>query len=739
MSVADEIKARIDIVDYIQKYVPLKRAGKTWKACCPWHQEKTPSFSVDPDRQSFRCFGACATGGDVIGFAMRHHGWSFGEALQELGKLAGIEVEKQSPEQRQNSERLDMLRGLMSTAAEEYHNALVSANTNVEGQADVLRYTREKRGFSDATITAFKIGYAPPGWTHMLDHLKTLGYSEADVIEVGLAVKNEDSGRVYDRFRNRLMIPIRDERGRVIGFGARALSAEDNPKYLNSPQTPLFDKSRTLFGLDTAKTSIRETEVAVIVEGYMDGIQAHQAGFKNVVAQMGTAMTETQLRLLTRSAKRIILALDSDAAGQSATRRSLETARTTLQADFGGRLSVDIRVLQIPGAKDPDDLIRETPERWADLVANALPVADFVIDMEVATLPPNSSIVEREAVARSLLPLLSASENMLYTRDNIQKLARRTLIREEDLYKWAQLLSWEENKRKKATPSTTNSKSSHQSSAHKSVEIQKAPTFEPSYGEPPDVPPTDYDAIEPPADVYTGDEPYPPDDLVFAKPATPPTVQGSYKVAIAQPNRRIAPLEEATVEVVVLRGLFRQPMAYYMVNRKLRELANDDRTMIDGPLGDCCADDFTHVDARALMQAFQASLEQDELDPLDYLRLQADISLQPQLDVILADDITGMRKRVRESHTADLERIYSHNRRVLEGAESTEAIVSQALELRARRVKREREELVFLQMDAQANDDEDAMMRYGQLIFLFNKAQQLLDKNLQKFKSSVRE
>ena len=191
--------------------------------------------------------------------------------------------------------------------------------------------------------------------------------------------------------------------------------------------------------------------------------------------------------------------------------------------------------------------------------------------------------------------------------------------------------------------------------------------------------------------------------------------------------------------MIVLRGLFRQPMAYYMVNRKLREMANEDRTLLEGPLADCCADDFTHVDARALMQAFQVALEQDELDPLDYLRLQADISLQPQLDAILADDITGMRKRVRDSHVADLERIYSHNRRVLEGADSTDAVVMQALELRARRLKRQREEMVFLQMDAQTGDDEDAMLRYGQLIFLFNKAQQVLDKNLQKYKNFVRE
>ena len=230
-----------------------------------------------------------------------------------------------------------------------------------------------------------------------------------------MAVKNE-AGRVYDRFRNRLMIPIRDDRGRVVGFGARALDPEDNPKYLNSPQTALFDKSHTLFGLDTGKTAIRDSETVVIVEGYMDAIQAQQAGFKNVVAQMGTALTETQLKLVTRFAKKIILSLDSDAAGQSATMRSLETARATLQADYSGRLSVDMRVLQIPGAKDPDDLIRETPERWTELVANALPVADYVIEVEMATLPPNASVQEREAVARRLLPILLASENNLYNQ-----------------------------------------------------------------------------------------------------------------------------------------------------------------------------------------------------------------------------------------------------------------------------------------------------------------------------------
>src|SRR5690606_4399168 len=258
-----------------------------------------------------------------------------------------------------------------------------------------------------------------------------------DLVNAGVAIRNEQ-GQVYDRFRNRLMIPIRDERGRVVGFGARALAAEDNPKYLNSPQSPVFDKSRLLFGLDFAARTIRDTETVVIVEGYLDAIQAHQAGYTNVVAQMGTALTDTQLRLVApRWAKKIVLALDSDAAGQTATRRSLEVAREALQADYAGRLAVDIRILALPGAKDPDDLIREAPEQWQSLVDQAMPVADFVIGMEMETLPQNASVQEREAVAKRLLPLLIASESDLYKKDNLQKLAMKKRIAERELLAWA--------------------------------------------------------------------------------------------------------------------------------------------------------------------------------------------------------------------------------------------------------------------------------------------------------------
>ncbi len=688
MSAADEIKARLDVVDYIQRYVPLKRAGRSYKACCPFHAEKTPSFVVNPDRQSWRCFGQCAAGGDVISFAMRYHGWSFNEAVQELGRMVGVEVRPQTPEQRQESDRLDVLRGLMHTAADAYHRALF--DLNVTGQAAVLRYAREKRGFADETLNQFKVGYAPPGWTNMLDHLKMLGYTEEQVIEVGLAVRNDETGRVYDRFRNRLMIPIRDERGRVIGFGARALDPDDNPKYLNSPQTPLFDKSKTLFGLDAARTPIREQGTAVIVEGYMDAIQAHQAGFKNVVAQMGTAMTETQLRLLTRSstaAKRIILALDADAAGQSATRRSLETARQTLQSDWAGRLSVDIRVLQIPGAKDPDDLIRESPERWSELVKAALPVAQYVIDMETAELPPNASVQQREAVARSLLPILAASEDNLYRQDNLQKLALRLRIPERDLLAWAE----------------------EQARINRTKRSQTA------------APRREVSAPPPPPD-------FPPDELLAEAPIPP---------APARPTP--VPSGDMALEIECLRMLFREPMGYYVVNRRLRELARDDEFLIRGPLADWCDEDFSQPETRAVMGLFTAGMQQDDEDFMDFVQRQAGISLKPHLDVILADDFSRLQNRFGEGVRADLTSIWTHNRRIIEAADPVAILIEKALRLRIKRLQREREELCFLQIDSQQNGDIEAERHFQDQILLSIRAKGLIEAELQKQLAALRE
>lgn len=652
MSVVDEIKSRLDIVQYISRTVPLKRAGRTFKACCPFHGEKTPSFVVDPGRQSWRCFGACSTGGDVVSFAMRQHGWTFTEALAELGKLTGVEVRPRSQEQQARDEQADRLRGLMKAAADFYHERL--HNTNDPEAVNTLAYARQKRGLTDDTIARFQIGYAPPGWRNALDLFTPLGYSEDDLIACGLAIKN-DNGRVYDRFRNRLMIPIRDERGRTVGFGARALAAEDNPKYLNSPQTALFDKSRLLFALDLAGGAIRESETVVVVEGYLDAIQAHQAGYSNVVAQMGTALTETQLKLVApRWAKKIIMALDSDAAGQNATRRSLEVARETLQADYGGKLSVDIRILTVPGAKDPDDLIREHPDQWQGLVENAVPVADYVIAMETAHLPPKASLQEREAVARALLPILNASESDLYKKDNLQKLAMKLRIAERDLLAWA-----------------------NEQTALTRLKVQRAPLA-------PDMP-------DVPEDLYGA----PPDEI----DSTP-----GEGVAPALPARVARPTENG-LERDCIRMLLREPELLYPINRKLREMANGDTALLNDPLNDLCLDDFSHPEYRALASLFSESFEQDEHDCLTFVRNRLEGDLIATFENILREDLEHLRPKLRHGLSVDLQSVTHAVQLATAPPDPVAEALTRALRLRLQRLQRERQELVFLQMDDEEKEE----------------------------------
>ncbi len=653
MSVADEIKSKLDIVQYIQRYVPLKKAGRTWKACCPFHSEKTPSFVVNENNQSWRCFGACAEGGDIFNFAMKYNGWTFPEALDELGKLAGVEVRQQTPEQRQHYEELDRLRGLLKSTADYFHDQLFDPNN--PAAIATLNYARNKRGLSDDTLRRFQIGFAPPGWQNAVDLLTGLGYSEADLLATGIASRNEDSGRVYDRFRNRLMIPIRDERGRVVGFGARALAPDDNPKYLNSPQSDLFDKSHLLFALDMAKQSIRDASTAVIVEGYLDAIQAHQAGYTNVVAQMGTALTEAQLKLLApRLADHIILSLDSDAAGQSATRRSLEVARQTLEADYAGRLSVDIRVLVVPGAKDPDDLIREQPGQWADLVKDALPVADYVIDSEMAALPEKASVQERESVARRLLPILLASENDLYKNDNLQKLALRLHIAERDLLMWA--------------------------AEQQKINAAKAP--------------------RPPRQIAAPEPPELPD---FEPDYEPPSEDELPDFDSPRPVRRMEQanvnLHEAALEAYCLRVLFLNPPLIYDVNRKFRELAGDQAALADGALGDLSPDDFTRTSYRLLMDIFLRAIGQDEQDVSDFFQSALTPDLMDELAILLADEWEDLRPRLRHGLSADLMIVIKQAERFSGAVDMSAELVEKALRLRVQRLQRERQEMVYLEMD----------------------------------------
>jgi len=676
MSVVDDIKSRLDIVEYISRTVPLKRAGRSYKACCPFHSERTPSFVVDPNRQTWRCFGACSTGGDVFSFAMRQNGWTFAEALQELGKLTGVEVRPRSPEQQARDEAMDRLRGLVKAAAEFYHERLLDSRD--PEAVRTLDYARQKRGLTDETIQRFMIGYAPPGWNTALSAFTALGYDEEDLVTTGLAIRN-DAGRVYDRFRNRLMIPIRDERGRTVGFGARALAADDNPKYLNSPQTTLFDKSHLLFGLDLAGPVIRQQETVVIVEGYLDVIQAHQAGYTNVVAQMGTALTETQLKLVApRWATKIILALDSDAAGQSATRRSLEVARETLQADYGGRLSVDIRILTVPGAKDPDDLIREHPEQWETLIAKAEPVADYVIAMETAELSPQASLQERAALARRVLPLLLASESNLYRKDNLQKLALKLHIAESDLLAWAS-----EQQAIDALNTRRREETRH----------------------------------EPPPELA----PFSPDDADWM-PADDPYADSSPATSFARAGRS----PENALERDCLRLLLYQPDLIFDINRKFRELAQNDQALLAGPLNALNLDDFSRTEYRALAGVLNEALDQDELEILAYMRSQLDGDLWRELEEIIAGDLELLRPRLRHGLSNDLETVVQAAQRTYGVPNPIMQATEKALRLRRQRLLRERQELQYLQMDA-AEFETEVEENYDSYIMLSTTAQRLID------------
>ncbi len=674
MSVTDEIKSRIDIVSYIQRYVPdLKKAGRNHKACCPFHTEKTPSFVVNPARQTWRCFGACAEGGDIFSFAQKLHGWDFKEALRELASEAGLQLRQQSAEEKNRTERLEHLRGIAASAAELFQRELYRP-----AGASTQAYLREQRGLAAETVRRFQLGYAPRSWDFMLKFLRELGHNDEDIIEVGLAVRNEQ-GKIYDRFRHRLIFPIHDDRGRTVGFGGRALDANDSAKYINSPQSAIFDKSRLLYGLDKGKGSIRERGLAVIVEGYMDVIQAHQAGYANVIAQMGTAMTEAQLRLVApRFASRVLLALDADAAGQNAARRSLEVAREALAKDYAGKLAVDIGVLSIPAGQDPDDFLREKPDGWEALVEGAQGVADFVIAMETADLPADAGLQARQTLAKTIFPILQASENNVYRQENIQKLARRLRVGERDMLAWMQAANNATRPRKPAT------RPSHPDSA-----------------------------IPPP---YWDEE---------AFEETPQDFDPSLAEERELPEGYAAKTVNRAAEAYCLSALLKNPNMFFLVNRKLRELAGEDEAMLSGPLRELGADDFTQSQYRALMSHFQAALTQDDQEPLEYLGDAVEDDLRADYLALLLDEPEKMSRRIRGNFQVDLNDIV---KRGLRGAgarmNSEDELVCRALQLRLERLENERIELQYLQEEAQAlgSGDDAQSERINQNIMLSMRA-----------------
>jgi DNA primase len=434
MSVVDEVKERLDIVDVISAYVPLKKAGRNFKGLCPFHAEKTPSFIVFPDTQSWHCFGACGTGGDVFSFVMKRENMEFGEALRLLAKRAGVELAPRGPAETAEEKRKERLREINAAAAQYFHNLLLQSKEGTKAREYLT-----KREIAPETVNAFQLGYALDAWEALKGHLVGRGYEVTDILAAGLIIEREGGG-YYDRFRGRLIFPIRDMRGQVIGFGGRVLD-DGLPKYLNSPQTPLFDKSGVLYGIDLAKGAIRRENTAVIVEGYMDVLMAHQNGIANVVASMGTALTEAQLRLLKRLTKKFTLALDADAAGDQATLRGLAVARESLDRQivpvptprglisYEGRLDAEIRIITLPEGKDPDEVIRENPDRWNELVQAALPVVDYYFEALTSDLDLTSAKGKSEAVRR-LLPIIQEIIDSTEQTHYVQKLSR--LVREDE-------------------------------------------------------------------------------------------------------------------------------------------------------------------------------------------------------------------------------------------------------------------------------------------------------------------
>lgn len=429
MGVIDEIKERLDIVELIGAYVPFQRAGRYYRALCPFHTEKTPSFYVFPDSQRWHCFGACGEGGDIFTFVMKREGWDFSTALEELARRAGVELRPRTPEQVQAEEEKARLQAAVAEAARYYHHLLLHAP-----EAARAREYLARRCLLAETIARFQLGYSLPAREALRTYLTSRGFTPSELVRAGLLVERED-GTTHDRFRDRLMIPIRYPQGETVGFGARTLGADGVPKYINSPQTPLFDKSRLLFGLDMARDAIRQEGFVVVVEGYMDVMQAHQAGFRNVVAQMGTALTESQVRLLKRYTNRFILALDPDAAGVQATLRGLEVARETLDREltpvfnprglvgFERRLGAEIRVLTLPSGHDPDDLIRQDPARWHLLVQESLPVVEFFLQC-LLSQTDREDAKGRARIVEAMLPLLRDVGNSVEREAYAQKIAR---------------------------------------------------------------------------------------------------------------------------------------------------------------------------------------------------------------------------------------------------------------------------------------------------------------------------
>lgn len=422
MDAVEEIKARLSIEDVVSPYVELKRSGSTLKGLCPFHQEKTPSFYVRPSHGTFHCFG-CSRGGDQFTFLMEMEHLEFRDALKQLAEQAGVTL----PER---ESRKPSLKGKLYEVNEAAQSFFAEALQSNEGRMG-HEYLQSRQFGADA-VALFGLGYAPRGREALVTHLHSRGFDDRTLLEAGLAMQEDIGGRLRDRFRGRLMFPIRDAAGKISGFGGRILG-EGQPKYLNSPQTEIFDKSSVLFGIGLAADTIRKTRRAVLVEGYLDAVRAHLGGYLDTVASLGTAVTVQQLGALARMTDTVVLALDPDPAGQNAAARTAITALMEVTRargrSAGAAGAVDLRIARLPaGHGDPDELIRDDSRLWEETIEASKPAFNFFFDQTMESLDRTAEGWRQEAVDR-LLPLIQQfSDSAGWQAEWIQRLAAETGI-----------------------------------------------------------------------------------------------------------------------------------------------------------------------------------------------------------------------------------------------------------------------------------------------------------------------
>jgi len=411
----EDIKNRLDIVKVIGDYIKLEKAGANYRARCPFHGEKTPSFFISPARQIWHCFGACSEGGDMFKFVMKIEGVEFGDALRLLAQKAGVTVHREDPQIRTERQRLQ---SMCELACRFFEKHLAASTAGKEAKEYLVQ-----RGMTTDTITTWRVGYAPDAWQGLSDFLVGRGYQREEIAKAGLALQSERATNFYDRFRGRIMFPIFDAHGQVIGFGGRIFkqTRPDEAKYMNTPNTMLYDKSRVLYGLHRASMPIRKQDTCILVEGYIDVIMAAQAGFENVVATSGTALTPFQLRLLKRYSDNVVTAFDMDVAGDSATKRGIALAQAS---------GFNIKVVTMPPGNDPADLIVKNPTQWQQLLKGAKTIHDFYFQTTLAQFD-KATLEGKKAIAAVLLPVIKRIPQHIEQATWIKNLAQVLDVSEE--------------------------------------------------------------------------------------------------------------------------------------------------------------------------------------------------------------------------------------------------------------------------------------------------------------------